>query len=154
MKYFRFQGKPFNITVIQVYTLTSNAEEAEVEDLQVLLELTCKKRYPLHYRGLECKIRKSRDTWSNRQIWPLSTEWSRSETNRVLQRGNTGHSKHNLPTTQEKTLHMDVTRWSILKSCWQYSFQPRIEKLYRVSKNRTGGWLRHRSCTRNCQIQT
>ena len=39
-----FQGKPFNITVIQVYTLTSNAEEAEVEwvyeDLQGLLELT------------------------------------------------------------------------------------------------------------------
>ena len=43
----RFQGKPFNITVIQVYALTSNAEEAEVEwfynDLQELLELTPKK---------------------------------------------------------------------------------------------------------------
>ena len=42
-----FQGKPFNITVIQVYALTSNAEEAEdewsYEDLQVLLELTPKK---------------------------------------------------------------------------------------------------------------
>ena len=40
----RFQGKPFNITVIQVYALTSNTEEAEVEwlyeDLQELLELT------------------------------------------------------------------------------------------------------------------
>ena len=44
MIYVRFQGKPFNITVIQVYALTSNAEEAEVEwfyeDLQDLLELT------------------------------------------------------------------------------------------------------------------
>ena len=43
----RFQGKPFNITVIQVYAQTSNAEEAEVEqfyeDLQDLLELTPKK---------------------------------------------------------------------------------------------------------------
>ena len=43
----RFQGKPFNITVIQVYALTSNAEEAEVkqfyEDLQDLIELTPKK---------------------------------------------------------------------------------------------------------------
>ena len=43
----RFQGKPFNITVIQVYTPTSNAEEAEVEqfceDLQDLLELTPEK---------------------------------------------------------------------------------------------------------------
>ena len=43
----RFQGKPFNITVIQVYDLTSNSEEAEIErfyeDLQDLLELTSKK---------------------------------------------------------------------------------------------------------------
>ena len=43
----RFQGKPFNITVIQVYALTSNAQEAEVErfyeDLQDLLELTPQK---------------------------------------------------------------------------------------------------------------
>ena len=43
----RFQGKPFNITVIQIYALTSNAEEAEVEwfyeDLQDLLKLTPKK---------------------------------------------------------------------------------------------------------------
>ena len=58
----RFQGKPFHITVIQVYAPTSNAEEAEVErfyeDLQDLLEP--KKRCPFHYRGLECKSRKSR----------------------------------------------------------------------------------------------
>ena len=44
----RFQGKPFNITVIQVYAPTSNTEEAEVErfyeDFQDLLELTPKKR--------------------------------------------------------------------------------------------------------------
>ena len=44
MIYVRFQGKPYNITVIQVYAPTSNAEEAEVEqfyeDLQELLELT------------------------------------------------------------------------------------------------------------------
>ena len=53
-----FQGKLFNIMVIPVYVLTSNAEEAEVEqfyeDLQDLLELTPKK-CPFHYRGLECK---------------------------------------------------------------------------------------------------
>ena len=74
-----FQGKPFNITVIQVYAPTSNAEEAErfYEDLQDLLELTPKKRCPFHYRGLECKSRKSRDIWSNRQIWPWSTKRSR-----------------------------------------------------------------------------
>ena len=64
----------------------------------------------LHYRGLECKSRKSRNTWSNRQIWPWSTEWSRAKANRVLPREHTGHSKQRLPTTQEKMLHMDVTR--------------------------------------------
>ena len=54
-----FQGKPFNCMLIQDYTLTSNAEEVEVEwvyeDLKDLLELTRKKRCPFHYRGLECK---------------------------------------------------------------------------------------------------
>ena len=49
-----FPGKPFNITVIQVYALTSNTEEAEVEwfyeDLQELLELIPKKRCPFHYQ--------------------------------------------------------------------------------------------------------
>ena len=68
---------PFNITVIQVYALTNNAEETKVEqfyeDLQDL-ELTPKKVLVFHYRGLECKSKKSRNTWSNRQIWPWSTE--------------------------------------------------------------------------------
>ena len=61
----RFQRKPFNITVIQVYAPTSNAEEAEFEsfheDLQDLLELTPKKRCPFHNRGLECKSRNSKN---------------------------------------------------------------------------------------------
>ena len=73
-----FQGKPFNMIVMQVYALTSNAEEAEVEwfyeDLQDLLELTHKKRCPFHQRGSEWKSRKSRDTWSNRQAWPGGTK--------------------------------------------------------------------------------
>ena len=56
-----FQGKPFNIRVIQAYAPTRNAEEAEdkrlYEDLQDLLELTSQKRCLFHYRGLECKSR-------------------------------------------------------------------------------------------------
>ena len=72
------QCKPFNITVIQVYGLTSNAEEAEVEwfyeDLQDVLELTPKKDVLFIIWGLECKSRKSTDTWGNRQIWPWSAE--------------------------------------------------------------------------------
>ena len=74
----RFQGKPFNITVIQVYAPTSNAEKAEVEwlyeDLQDLLELIPKKDVLFIIGGLEYKSRKSRNTWSNRQIWPWNME--------------------------------------------------------------------------------
>ena len=73
-----FQGKPFNITVIQVYAPNINAKETDVqwfyEDLQDLLDLTPKKRCPFHHRGLEGKSKKSRDTWSNRQVWPLDTK--------------------------------------------------------------------------------
>ena len=65
-----FKGKPFNITVIQVYAPINNAKEAEFEwfyeDLQDLLELTPKKRCSFHHRGLQCKSRKSRDTWSDK----------------------------------------------------------------------------------------
>ena len=153
-----FQVKPFNIMVIQVYAPTSNTEEAEVErfyeDLQGFLELTPPQRCPFNYRGLECKSKMWRNTWSNRQIWPWSTEWSRPKANRVLPRECTGYSKHPLPTTQEKTLHLDITRWPTPKSDWLYSLQPKIEKLFTVSKNKTGSWLWLRSWTPYWQIQT
>ena len=75
MIYVHFQGKPFSVTVIQVYAPTSNSEEAEVEwfyeDLQDLPELTPQNR-PFHYRGL-ARVG-SRAIWNNRQIWPWSTE--------------------------------------------------------------------------------
>ena len=55
-----FQGKPFNIMVIQVYAPTSNAEEADVEwfyeHLQDLLELTTQKRCSFHYMGWNAKV--------------------------------------------------------------------------------------------------
>ena len=110
-------------------------------------------RCPFHYRGLECKSRKSRNTWSNGQIWPWNTEWSRAKANRVLSSECTGHSKHHLPTTQEKTLPMDITRWSVPKSDWLYSLQPKMEKLYTVSKNKTGGWLWLRTWTPYCKFR-
>ena len=71
-----FQGKPFSVTVIQDYAPTINAKETEAEwfyeYLQDLLELIPKKKKksPFHHRGLECKSRKIRDTWNNRQVWP------------------------------------------------------------------------------------
>ena len=52
----------------------------------------------------------------------------------------------------EKTLHMDITRWSTPKSGWLYSLQPKMEKLYTVSKNKTRNWLWLKSWTPYCQI--
>ena len=96
----------------------SNTEEAErfYEELQDLLELTPKKDVLFIIGDWNAKSRKSRNTWNNRKIWPWNTESSRAKTNRVLPRKCSGHSKHPLPTTQEKTLHMDIIRWSTPKS--------------------------------------
>ena len=79
-----FPRQTIHITVIQVYAPTSNAERTEVEwfyeDLQDLQEVTHTHTHThthtrlVHYRGLECKSRKSIDTWSNRQIWPWRTK--------------------------------------------------------------------------------
>ena len=107
-----FPSKPFSITVIQVYAPTSNAEDAEVErfyeDLQDFLELTPQK-VVLFIIG-DCNAK------AGSQEAPGVTGKLLLLTKRVLPRECTGHSKHSLPTTQEKTLHMDITRWSIPKS--------------------------------------
>ena len=71
-----FQGKPFNITVIQVYAPTSNAEEAErfCEDLQDLLELIPKKDVLFIIGGWNAKVGSQETPRSNMQICPCSTE--------------------------------------------------------------------------------
>ena len=71
----RFQGKPFNITVIQVYAPTSKAEEAErfYEDLQDLLELTPKKDVLFIIGDWNAKVG-SQETPGVTQIWPWSIE--------------------------------------------------------------------------------
>ena len=113
-----FQGKPFNITVIQIYAPTSNAEEAEVEkfyeDLQDLLELTLQKDVLFIIRDWNAKVG-SQETPGVTGKFGLGIRNEAEQTNRVLPRNCTGHSKHPLPTTQEKTLYMDITRWSTLK---------------------------------------
>ena len=61
----RFQGKPFNITVIQVYAPTNNAEKLKLNGSMKTYKTFSthtQKRCPFHYRGLECKSRKSRNT--------------------------------------------------------------------------------------------
>ena len=117
-----FQGKPFNITVIQVYAPNSNPEETEVEwfyeDLQDHLELTCQKKNLLFIIGDWNAKGGSQETPGVRGKFGLEYVISRSraKANRVLPREHTGHSKHPPSTTADKTLHMDITRWSTLKS--------------------------------------
>ena len=73
-----FQGKPFNITIIQVYAPNTNAEEAEVEwfydDLQDLLERTSKKDVLFIIGDWNANIGSQEIPGVNRQIWPWSTQ--------------------------------------------------------------------------------
>ena len=116
---------------------------------------------PLQYSGLGNphgqRSLASYSPWGCKELdmtEPWSMEWSRAKANSVLPRERTGYNKHSLPTTQEKTLHMVITRWSAPKSDWLYSLQPKLEKLYTVRKNKTRSWLWLRSWTPYCQIQT
>ena len=138
-----FQGKPFNIMVIQVYAPTTNWK-AEVEwfyeDLQDVPELTPPKKVLFIIGGWNTKVG-SQETPGITGKFGLGVQYEAGWRLIVLPRGRTGHSKHPLPTTQEKTLHMDITRWSTPKSDWLYSLQPKMEKLYTARKNNTGSWL-------------
>ena len=135
----RFQGKPFNITVIQVCAPTSNTEEAEVEqfyeDLQDLLELTPPKDVLFVIGDWNRKVGSQETPGVTGKFGlGMQNEAGQRLINRVLPRKCTDHSKHPLPTTQEKTLYMDITRWSTLKSDCLYSLQPKMEKLYSQQK--------------------
>ena len=71
-----FQGKPFNITEVQVYAPSTNAKEVECfyEDLQDLVELILKKDSLFIIGDWNGKNRKSCITWNKRLVWPLSTK--------------------------------------------------------------------------------
>ena len=75
-----FQGKPFNITVIQIYAPTTDAKEAEVdqfyEDLQDLLEVTPKKKKDVLFiiGDWNAKLGSQEIPGINRQVWPCSTK--------------------------------------------------------------------------------
>ena len=115
----RFQGKPFNIMVIQAYAPTSNAEEAEVEqfyeDLQDLLGLTSPEDVLFIIGDWNAKV-ESQEIPGVTGKFGLGVQNEEGQRLIVLPREGTGHSKHPLPITQEKTLHMYITRWSIPNS--------------------------------------
>ena len=113
-----FQDKPFNITVIQVYAPTTNAKEDEVErcyeDLQDFLEHP-KKDVLFIIWDWHAKAG-SQDIPGATGKFGLGVQNEAGQRLTVLPREHTGHSKHPIPTTQEKSLHMDITRWSTSKS--------------------------------------
>ena len=114
----RFQGKPFNIPVIQVYALNSKAEEGEVErfyeDLQDL-ELTSKKDVLFIIGDRNAKV-KSQETPGVTGKFGLGIQNGEGQSLTEFCQENPLVIAHSLPTTQEKTLHMDITRWSTPKS--------------------------------------
>ena len=83
--------------------------------MQDLLKLTPKKDLLFIIGDWNAKVG-SQETPGVTGTFGLGIWNSTSKANRVLPREHTGHSKHPLPTTQEKTLCMDITRWSTPKS--------------------------------------
>ena len=114
-----FQGTPFNIPVIQVYALTSNAEEAEVErfyeDLQDLLELTPKKRCPFHYRDWNAKV-ESQETPGVTGKFGLGIQNGGGQSLTEFCQENTLVTANTLFQQHKRRLHMDITGWPTPKS--------------------------------------
>ena len=113
-----FQGKPFNITVIQVYAPTSNAEEAEVEpfyeDLQDLLELTPKKDVLFIIGDWNAKV-------GSQETPRVTGKFGLGMRNEAGQRLIEFCQENalvivNLFQQHKMTLHVDITRWSTPKS--------------------------------------
>ena len=114
-----FQGKQFNIRMIQVYAATTNGKEDEVEwfcdDLQDLLELTRKKDVLFIPEGCNAKV-------GSQEIPEVTGKFGLGVQNEAGQRltefclENTLVIANSLPTIHEMTLHMNINRWLILTS--------------------------------------
>ena len=111
------------------------------------------KRCPFHYRGLECKSRKSRNTWGNRQIWPWSTKWSEERLIKFCQENalviaNTlfrQHKRRLYTWTSPGGQQRNQMDYILCNQRWRSSAQS--------AKTRTGADC-GRSWTPYCQIQT
>ena len=113
-----FQGKPFNITVIQVCAPTSNAKEAEVEwfyeDVQDLLELTPRKEILFIIGDWNAKVR-GQETPGVTGKFGLGVQ-NEAEQKLIEFCQENALVIANILFQQHKTLHMDITRWSTAKS--------------------------------------
>ena len=150
-----FQGKSFNITVIQVYASTSNTEKAEVEwvyeDLQDLWELTPKKDVLFIIGDRNAKVG-SQETPGVRGKFGLGIQNEAGQRLIEFCQENALVITNTLFQQHKRRLYTWTSPDG--KSDWLYSLQPKMETLYTDSKNKTGSWLWLRSWTPYCQIQT
>ena len=135
----------------------TNAEKAEVEqfyeDVQDLLELTPKKDVLFIIGDWNAKV-------GSQEVTRIAGKFGLGVQNEAGQKliefsqekslviANTLFQQH-----KEKTLHVDITRWSIPESDWLCFLQPKMEKLYTVSKNKIWSWLWLRSWAPYCKSQ-
>ena len=153
----RFQGKPFSITVIQVYAPTSNAEEAEVEwfyeDLQDLLELTPRKDILFIIGNQNAKVG-SQETPGVTGKFGLGIRKEAGQRLIEFCQENTLVIVNTLFQQHKRRLYTwtspDGHHWNHIV----IFFAAKMEKLYTVSKNKTRSWLWLRAWTPCCQIQT
>ena len=103
------------------------------EELQDLLELTPKKDVLFIIGSWNAKVG-SQEISGVTGMFGLGVQNEARQRLTELPREHTGHSKHPLPTTQEKTLHMNITRGPTPKSDILYSLQPKMQKLYSQQK--------------------
>ena len=111
-----------------------------------------KKRCPFHHRGLECKSRKSRDTWNNRQVWPWSTKLSRTKANSSVKRTHWSWPTpfSNNPRDDFKHRHDRMINIEIILIIF---FAVKDGEVYSQNKNQTWSWLLLRSWVPYCKIQ-
>ena len=152
-----FQGKPFNITVIQVYAPTSNTEEAELErfyeDLQDLWEQTPKKDVLFIIGDWKAKV-------GSQETPGLTGKFGLGMWNEAGQRLTEFCQENTLVTAN--TLFQQLTRrlyaWTSPNGQYQnhidYILCSQKWRIYTVSKKRTRSWLWLRSWTPYCKIQT
>ena len=123
-----FKGEPFNITVIQAYEPTSNAEEVEqfYEDLQDLLELTPQKDVLFIIGDWNAKVG-SQETPGVTGKFGLEVQKEAGQRLIEFCQENSVFIAHTLFQQHKRRIHMDIIRWSIPKSDRLYSLQLKME---------------------------
>ena len=153
-----FQGKSINITVIQVYVPSTNAEEEEVEwfydDLQELLELTPKKDVLFIIGNWNAKVGSQKIPGVIGKVGlGVQNEAGQSLTE-FCQENTLVIANTLFQNTREDCTHGDHQMANIEIRLIAFFAAKDGDLLYTVSKNKTGSWLWLRSWTPYCQIQT